>query len=136
MKYYAVMDTNVLVSSMLKKDSIPGRLLDYVLEGEIILLLNNEILNEYKEVLLRNEFGFEETDINELIVIIREKGIFLDRTRTDEVFSDADDIVFYEIVLTGRKTTDAYLVTGNLKHFPVKPFVVTPKEMLSIIHGA
>ena len=90
--------------------------------GEIILLLNNEILNEYKEVLLRNEFGFDETDINELIVIIREKGIFLDRTRTDEVFSDADDIVFYEIVLTGRKTTDAYLVTGNLKFPPFKPF--------------
>ena len=52
------------------------------------------------------------------------------------MFSDADDIVFYEIVLTGRKTTDAYLVTGNIKHFPVKPFVVTPKEMLDIIHGA
>lgn len=29
---------------------------------------------------------------------------------------------------------DSYLVTGNLKHFPKKPFVVTPAEMLQIIH--
>ncbi len=36
--------------------------------------------------------------------------------------------------MEGRKEyDDAYLVTGNLKHFPVKSFVVTPKEMLDII---
>ena len=28
---------------------------------------------------------------------------------------------------------DAYLVTGNIKHFPNKPFVVTPKEMIDIL---
>jgi hypothetical protein len=28
---------------------------------------------------------------------------------------------------------DSFLVTGNLKHFPKKPFVVTPAEMLQII---
>ena len=28
---------------------------------------------------------------------------------------------------------DAYLVTGNIKHFPLRPFVVTPREMLTIL---
>ena len=28
---------------------------------------------------------------------------------------------------------DAYLVTGNTKHFPKKPIVVTPAEMLEIL---
>lgn len=28
---------------------------------------------------------------------------------------------------------DAYLVTGNIKHFPNKPFVVTPREMIEDI---
>ena len=28
---------------------------------------------------------------------------------------------------------DAYLVNGNLKHFPEKPFVVTPRQMLEFI---
>ena len=32
-----------------------------------------------------------------------------------------------------RKSEDAYLVTGNLRHFPVKSFVVTPRQMLDII---
>lgn len=32
-----------------------------------------------------------------------------------------------------RKAEDAYLVTGNIKHFPVKPYVVTPRKMLDII---
>ncbi len=133
MKYYAVMDTNVLVSSMLKKDSIPGKLLNFVLEGEIILLLNNDIVEEYSEVLLRNEFGFDAGDVEEIIRMIKEKAIFLDRTDSNELFADPDDVVFYEIVLTARKTTEAYLVTGNSKHYPIKPFVVTPREMLDII---
>ena len=30
MKYYAVIDTNVVVSSMLRHDSIPGAILDLV----------------------------------------------------------------------------------------------------------
>ena len=59
--------------------------------------------------------------------------MFLERTTTEELFPDADDAVFYEIVMTARSNIDAYLVTGNIKHFPIKSYVVTPKEMLDII---
>ena len=133
MKYYAVIDTNVVVSSMFKKGSIPSRIMDYAINGEIIPLLNSEIVDEYNEVLLRNEFGFAEADVYELISLLKARAIFLDRTVTDEPFPDPDDAVFYEIVLTARKVAEAYLITGNIKHFPVKPFVVTPREMLEII---
>ena len=50
-------------------------------------------------------------------------------------FPDEDDIVFFEIALSGRSTMDAYLVTGNLKHYPVRSYVVTPRQMLEIIEG-
>lgn len=135
MNYYAVIDTNVVVSSMLKSSSLPGKVMDYVIDGTIIPLLNQEILNEYKEVLSRNEFGFEESDINELIQQLTDTGIMLDRTNTDLVFIDPDDAVFYEIVLTARQSNESYLVTGNLRHFPAEPFVVTPREMIEIIEG-
>lgn len=46
---------------------------------------------------------------------------------------DPKDVVFYQVVMEARKERDAYLVTGNLKHFPVKCFVVTPREMLEIL---
>ena len=55
------------------------------------------------------------------------------KTKTNEDFDDPDDIVFYEIVLTARSASNAYLITGNKKHYPIKSFVVTPREMIEII---
>lgn len=133
MNYYAVIDTNVIVSSLLKGTSIPGIIMDKVIHGPITPLLNEEILEEYEEVLLRNKFGFKEQDVKSLIGELKKKAIYLDRTESDEIFADPDDIVFYEIVMTARTAVDAYLITGNSRHYPVKPYVVTPREMLDII---
>ena len=135
MTFYAVIDTNVLVSSMLKGTSIPGIIVDKAINGPIIPLLNEEILKEYEDALLRNKFGFEEQDVDTLIGELKKRALYLDRMETEEVFSDPDDVVFYEIVMTARSATDAYLITGNKKHYPLKSFVVTPREMLEIIGG-
>ena len=43
---------------------------------------------------------------------------------------DPKDIVFYEVALSKE---DSFLVTGNTKHFPVKPIVVTPAEFIKIL---
>ena len=56
MKYYAVIDTNVLVSAMLKWDSVPGNVLELVYSGTIIPLLNQQIVKEYREVLAHPRF--------------------------------------------------------------------------------
>ena len=40
MIYYAVIDTNVLVSGMLKKPSIPNEILSQSLVGDIVPLVN------------------------------------------------------------------------------------------------
>lgn len=133
MTYYAVIDTNVIVSSMLKADSIPGSIINYVKSNTIVPLLNEEIIKEYIDVLTRNRFDFEEATIIEVISIIKEKGIFLEREQTLEDFIDQDDIVFYEIVMSARSTMDAYLVTGNMKHYPIRNYIVTPREMIEII---
>ena len=133
MKFYAVIDTNVIVSSMLKHDSVPGTILDLVTNKTIIPILNEEILTEYQDVLTRNKFGFNKIDIDTFIDGIRANSILLDRQKTIEDYIDEDDIVFYEIVMSARNTMDAYLITGNIKHFPKKSFVVTPKEMLDIV---
>ena len=54
-----------------------------------------------------------------------------DRNDNNEDFSDPKDIVFYEVAMS---VEDSYLVTGNLKHFPQKSFVVSPAEMVEIIN--
>ena len=41
--------------------------------------------------------------------------------------------MFYEVVMEGKKSEETYLVTGNLKHFPKRSFIVDPREMLEIM---
>ena len=133
MKYYAVIDTNVIVSAIINPNSVPGKILKFVSIGMIIPFIDDEILNEYISVISRKEFKFKKEDIDYVQQLFGEKSLKADRTITEEQFVDKKDIVFYEITLTGRQSTNAYLVTGNLKHFPKKPFVVSPREMLTII---
>ena len=130
-KYYAVFDTNVLVSSLLsnRTDSPTVLLLDYVLNGKIVLLYNDEIINEYNEVLRRDKFDFSDDRIKAVMELVM-TGLSLSRTPSEEEFVDSDDIVFYEVALSKE---GSYLVTGNQRHFPKSPIVVTPSEMLEII---
>jgi hypothetical protein len=46
---------------------------------------------------------------------------------------DSDDAVFYAVTLSDRDKWNTRLVTDNTRHFPTKPFIVTPREMLSVI---
>ena len=129
--FYAVFDTNVLVSALMSKraDSPTVLLLDYVLDGRIVLLYNEDIIREYKEVLHRSKFDFSEDSIHDLIELVK-TGLFLDPTESGETFPDIDDRVFYEVALSKE---DGYVVTGNTKHFPKSPIVVTPADMMQIV---
>ena len=129
--YYAVFDTNVLVSALMSRraDSPTVALLDYVLDGRIVLLYNEEILNEYDEVLHRSKFSFSNERIETVINLVR-TGIRLDPIESGELFPDSDDRVFYEVALS---KDGAYMVTGNLRHFPKTPIVVSPAEMMKIV---
>ena len=135
MKIYAVIDTNVVVSALLRWDSVPGAVLEQALAGSIIPILSNEILAEYEEVLRRKKFPFKEQDIIILIDGFRMRGVFLEPKKIEENLPDPKDVIFYEITMEAKKNDDAYLVTGNIKHFPLKPFVVTPREMLTILEN-
>ena len=55
-KLYAVIDTNVLVSALLRWDSLPGAVMEQALMGGIIPVLSDEIIEEYREVLARKKF--------------------------------------------------------------------------------
>ena len=133
-KIYAVIDTNVLVSALfsISGHSNPSIIIRKIIDGDITPLYNEEILAEYEEVLNRDKFPFRKADIDWIISTFIDYGISLGRTAvSDEEFTDKDDIVFYEVALSKE---DSFLVTGNIKHFPKKPFIVTPAEMLTIIN--
>lgn len=131
---YAVIDTNVLVSALfaVHPDSSTVIVRDKIAEGAIVPLYNAEIFEEYRTVLSRPRFGFPLNVIDEALDVILQKGISLERTKSDVFFTDPKDVVFYEVALSKE---GSYLVTGNLKHFPRTPIVVTPAELLRIIES-
>ena len=138
MRYYAVFDTNVLVSSLLthRVDTATARVVDAIPDGIIVPLYSQKIMREYDDVLRRKKFSFSETRIESLLNMIRQFGLAVDPSPTGEVLTDMDDLVFYEVVMSKRED-DARLITGNLRHFPPRDFIVTPAEMMALIesHG-
>ncbi len=133
MKRYAVIDTNVLVSAMLKWSSVPGSILEFAFNGTLIPVLNSEIVEEYRNVMMREKFHFTQEIVDNVIQALTEQGEYIDTEQMTYNLPDPKDVIFYAIVMEKRKESDAYLVTGNVKHFPQKPYVVTPREMLNII---
>lgn len=132
MKYYAVIDTNVLVSSLLtsNSDSPVVQVVNAVRSNEIIPMYNDVILEEYTEVLHREKFGFDNSTVEDMLSMIKNRGINCERKPVSEFLPDADDVVFYEVAMSREYS---YLVTGNLKHFPKNGHVVSPADMMLII---
>ena len=134
MNYLVVIDTNVLISALLSKhsDAATVQVLNAVFDGTIIPVFNDEILAEYDNVLHRPKFKFSDTNIQLLLDTIKTYGVFAKQLITNEILPDPKDLVFYEVVMA-KQDENAYLVTGNSKHFPKKTFIVTPNELLDIM---
>ena len=127
----AILDTNVVVSAGLKLSSVPFQLVaDWVLAGRVQLVTCPSIVSEYREVLLRPKFtrhGFPPAWLGQLI----EESLRLpDPPPWTHSVPDAKDAIFLALA----HASGAWLVTGNLKHFP-KPgrhgvTVLSPAEYL------
>ena len=122
----------VLVSAILTKNpsSPTVMVMKAVIEGRIVPMYNKEILYEYSDVLHCRKFNFSDEQIDAFMNAIIDAGLSAERVKSDKEFPDPKDVVFYEVALSKE---DAYLVTGNTKHFPKDPIVVTPNEMIEIL---
>jgi putative PIN family toxin of toxin-antitoxin system len=129
---YAVIDTNVIVSALITHNSMAATvaIVEHLLSGDITPVYNKEILSEYDEVLHRPKFKLSHNDIRALLEYIETIGIQANRLKYDGEMPDEKDRPFYEVSLS---KDDSYLVTGNLKHFPSTPKVVSPAEMIAIL---
>ncbi len=137
MKFYAVIDTNVFVSALLAKheDSPTVTIVEKLFDSTVVPVFSKAILEEYSEVLHRAKFGFDPATVNAFLQEMAQRGILLEPGKTGIVLPDMNDVPFYAVTLAhGNDRT--YLVTGNLKHFPVKPFIVTPAQFLEKIRQA
>ncbi|MFA7173957.1 MAG: putative toxin-antitoxin system toxin component, PIN family [Kiritimatiellia bacterium] len=112
----AVFDTNVIVSGILFPESVPGKVVDAILEGHCRPIVSDGILAEYADVLSRPKFKLAPERVNYILDAFRSVGIpvsfALSKHRTQ--FPDEDDVIFVEAALS----LSSILVTGNKRHYP------------------
>lgn len=132
---YVVIDTNVLVSALITRNenSPTVQILRFLANGNIVPVYSEDIVKEYNEVLRRAKFKLSESLIINLLKDIMDNGLKItELAEVTETMPDPKDIVFYAVTLSAQDK-DAFLVTGNGKHFLEKTFVVTPSELVEIL---
>jgi uncharacterized protein len=111
----AVLDTNIIVSAGIRPEGAPAKLvMDWVLEGQVQLVTSPWIVEEYRAVVERRKFhrfGFPPLWLE---FLIEESMRLPDPARWPHAGPDPKDIPFLALA----HSAGAWLVTGNLRHFP------------------
>lgn len=134
---YVVIDTNVLVSALITRNenSPTVKILHLLTQNKIIPVYSTEIINEYITVLRREKFKLPDEIIVKVVNDIIANGFEIKNiAAVKEKLPDEKDVVFYAVTLSARDR-ETFLVTGNGKHFPQKPYIVVPAELVKIIEN-
>ena len=94
---------------------------------ESYLLKAKDIMKYFKKPM-------EEVEIEELRKFLL-KHLREERKLSERSVNYYNSVIrfIYEVTMDSRQTKDTFLITGNIRDFPVRPFIVTPTEMLHII---
>ena len=123
-KCHVVLDTNILVSALISKFGNPSKIYKMFLSGEITLVISDDIIIEYTDVLYRSHLKIFADDANIVLDAIKNNGMRVELVSSTFVMTDESDRIFYDTA----KNTGAYLITGNTRHYPIEPFICTPAE--------
>ncbi len=127
-----VIDTNVLVSSIIQRGYPYLLINELFIEGKISLCTSDEVLQEYYDVLRRRKFARYSDFVNRaelLIASIESRSIKFSPVNKIAVLSDKDDNKFLELAFESKAD---FLITGNTGDFTIKKYkrtkILTPKE--------
>lgn len=132
-----ILDTNVVVSALISKNSPPSRIIDeLVLNRKVELFVSDETLAEYIEVLGREKFArFSDFKARAEILLNRlyEISIKYDPDIRLGLIADEEDNRFLELALVAQPD---FLVTGNTNDFTMQTIgrtqIVTPREFCDL----
>lgn len=117
-----VLDTNILVSELYRPVGNASTVLSSVLMRRIIPCYDYRIMNEYRDVLSRPGFGFSPGQINDLLTYFTEEGMSVKPDPLPGIeIPDESDRPFLEVA----KFCNVPLITGNLKHYPNDPLIIS-----------
>ena len=124
----AVLDTNILVSALWTPIGNASTIINLILSDKIIPCFDQDILNEYRSVLLRPRLAFPLEQVDGLLSEITGRGLSVIVLPSNIAMTDESDRKFYD----AAKYCGAYLITGNTRHFPLDPLILKPGRFLDI----
>ncbi len=134
-----VLDTNVLVSALIKKEGKPAQILRY--GDDVALVTAEELLAELEEVLhrrhIQHKYHLTDADIDEYLARLRMASTLVQlQTRLDVVI-DPDDNMFVACALDGGA---AYIVSGDPHLLHLQAYegirILTPAAFLEVLQRA
>ena len=132
-----VIDTNIVVSAMLRSDGLPEAVFNLAIgHREIRMYFSEPVMAEYEEVLRRPRLDIQPDKVTNALARIRETGLVVTPTVSVTAARDPDDNIFLECAQSAEAE---YLVTGNLKDFPrvwLTTRIVTAREFMEVITDA
>jgi putative PIN family toxin of toxin-antitoxin system len=128
-----VLDTNVIVSGLLKSKGNPAVVLSLALSGAIQICHDRRILAEYSEVLARPRFKFDSKRVGEVLAKLSGDGIPVTPSQLVLDLPDSDDEAFLAVALGASAD---FLVTGNVADYPPDKrrgiCIATPAEFVAL----
>ena len=127
-KIRVVLDTNALLVSIGRKSKFRP-IFDNLLNGKIQLIVTNEILTEYVEVIERKTNSIVANNIAEVLIQLRNVEKIEVSYKWNLITDDPDDNKFVDCAIAGRVK---YVVTND-RHFAILKDIPFPKvEIISI----
>lgn len=128
----AVFDTNVIISAGISRNGAPSELIrEWVLPGRVQLVVCHFVVREYREVVRRPKVLRYDFPPDWLEWLIEESLSTADPDAWPVAMPHPEDAAFLALA----HSAGAWLVTGNLRHFPARARrgvnVVSPAEYLT-----
>ncbi len=132
----AVVDTNILVRSVIKPLGTVGPVLHRLRDGDYVLLYSEPIITELVDVLnrphIRDKYDLSSEDIETIVTLILLRGEAVVPTRRITICRDPKDNMFLEAAVDGGADV---IVSGDNDLLKLESFegipVITPSEFLA-----
>jgi putative PIN family toxin of toxin-antitoxin system len=118
----AVIDTNVLVSGLLRSSGNEALIILAVHQGVLRPCFTAAILDEYAAVLARPKFSFPAEEIEALIAMLRNNGELFEPENTVATSPDPADTKFLQCAQAAQAE---FIITGNKRDFPHSSYGAT-----------
>ena len=109
-----VLDTNVVVSALLKPHGLEDQVFRLALAGRLWLCVSQAVLAEYARVLPYPKFKLRPEEVATTLRQLEKAGSLFHPARTLRISAHEPDNRFYECADAAQA---AFLITGNFKHF-------------------